>query len=167
MLELVRWIIAYVIVPGTLFIMLMAAVIVAFRAPQSQRLSAAAGVVGGLIAFGLYFSTTFEGTDAAAKAGLAKPQEAPWMIGIGGFVIGFAALFVIQRIRLRHGMLGLFTLFLTATSMIALRGYFYESPYRDVAVQFAFGSLFGMFLYVVLFAQHIQKTFRRSEPIAQ
>jgi hypothetical protein len=157
MAKLSLGLIAYGVMPGIMVVMLLAAILVAIRSDSTQRTSAFAGVAGGVIVFGLYFFKTFQGTDVAPQAGLARLVDASWFPALGGFVVGFAMLWCVQATRLRTGLRGLLTLFLTSTSSIALYGYFFDSPVRDVAVLFAYGSMLGIILYVILYGQRLRE----------
>ena len=114
-----------------------------------------------MIIFGLYFLKTFQGTDVAPQAGLARLVDASWLPALAGIVIGFALLWCVQATRLRTGLRGLLTLFLTSTSSIALYGYFFDSPVRDVAVLFAYGSMLGIILYVILNGSRLRELLRK------
>jgi hypothetical protein len=161
MAEIALALVTYGVLPGIMVVMLLAAIFVAVRSDSAQRTSAFAGVAGGVIVFGLYFLKTFQGTDVAPEAGLATLVDASWLPALAGFVVGFLMLWCVQATRLRTGLRGLLTLFLTGTSSIALYGYFFDSPIRDVAVLFAFGSMLGMLLYVILYWQRLRELLRK------
>lgn len=154
------WLVVYVVVPGIMLTMLSAGFVVAARAKDQSRLSARAGVGGGLVLFAIYFVTTTDSSRPPAF-GLDSHFDASWLPEIGGFVGGFGVLAVVQATRLLSGFVGLLTLFLASTSSIALYGYFFASPSRDFAVSFALCSLFGMILYVVLFGKGVRELLRK------
>lgn len=158
MLKFALVLVAYGVMPGIMIAMLLAGLVIAIRAHSEQRISAFAGVAGGLIVFGIYFLKTFQGTDVKPKAGLANLVDASWLPALAGLVVGFAVLLGVQATgRLRGGLYGLLTLFLTGTSCIALFGYFYDSPMRAVTVLFALGAMLGMIFYIILYSRNIRE----------
>ncbi|GHG01314.1 MULTISPECIES: hypothetical protein [Amycolatopsis] len=160
MLELVRGLLTYAIVPGVMAAMLFAGVVIAVRAESAHRISAIAGFGFGIIAFVIYFLMS-EDTGVATKAGLTSVDGA-WLPIMAGLLLGFTVLWGVQKAtRLHGGIQGLITLFLTATSSIALFGYFFDSPMRNFAVLFAAGSLGGILLYFVFYSRRVLELLRK------
>ncbi|MFI9387549.1 hypothetical protein [Kutzneria sp. NPDC052558] len=154
------WLVVYIVMPAIMLTMLAAGFVVASRATEQSRLSARAGVGGGLVVFAIYFVTTTDSSRPPAF-GLDSHFDGSWLPIVAGFVCGLGVLSAVQATRLQSGFVGLLTLFLAATSSIALYGYFFASPSRAFAVSFALSSMLGMILYVVLFGKGVRELLRR------
>jgi hypothetical protein len=140
----------YVAVPLIILTPFALSVSVTRRSPRSLRLSAVSGMFAGLVAFATYLVGSFSGA-RAPELGLSKTPHFSWFPLASGIVVGFTILLLAQSFtRIRPGLVGLFVLFLSATSSTATFSYFFASPIRDATVFLALGSLFGVLLYIVL-----------------
>lgn len=160
MRELVLGVITYVVVPGILAAMLFAGIVIALRAESAHRISAFAGCAFGIMMFIIYVMMSGD-TGAAKETGLPSVNGA-WLPVLTGLVVGFIVLWAVQKaIQLRAGIQGLITMFLTATSSIAIFGYFYDAPLRNFTVFFAAGALSGMLLYFVFRSRQVMELLRK------
>lgn len=160
MRELVLGVITYVVVPGILAAMLMAGVVIAIRAESAHRISAFAGFGFGIMMFIIY--VMMSGDAGAAKETGLPSVDGAWLPVLAGLVVGFIVLWGVQKAtQLRAGIQGLITMFLTATSSIAIFGYFYDSPMRNFTVFFAAGALSGMLLYFVFHSRRVMELLRK------
>ena len=161
MFEIVRGLLTYAVVPGFMAVMLLVGVVIAIRAESSHRVSAYAGLGIGIMTFIIYFMMSGD-VGAARRAGLTSLSLA-WVPIVLGLVVGFIVLWLVEKAtQLRHGIQGLITMFLTATSSIALFGYFYNSPMRNFIVLFAASATVGILLYFVFFSHRVRKLLRKS-----
>lgn len=160
MLDFVWGLINYVVVPGFMALMLLVGVAVAIRADAAHRISACAGLGIGFMTFVVYFMMSGD-VGAARKAGLTSLSVA-WLPIALGLLMGFIVLWLAEKAtQLRAGLQGLITMFLTATSSIALFGYFYNAPMRNFIVLFAATATIGILLYFVFFSNRVRKLIRK------
>jgi hypothetical protein len=144
-----------IVIPGIMLAMLIFSVYVAGKASSRYRLSAIAGLSAGLVVFAIYVVSSLSASESPQFA-LNRTPTFSWLpVGIG-IVLGFTALFLVHVPQLRSGLIGLFTLFLAATSSVAVFSYFFASPLRDFSIFFALSALFGMLLHVALFPEGVR-----------
>ncbi|MGA6165988.1 hypothetical protein [Amycolatopsis magusensis] len=158
--SIVQGVLTYAVVPGFMALMLLVGVGIAVRAESAHRLSAYAGLGIGFMTFVIYYMISGD-LGAASRAGLTSLSFA-WLPITLGLAVGFTVLWVAEKAaQLRAGLQGLITMFLTATSSIALFGYFYDSPMRNFIVLFAASTTVGILLYFVFFSHRVRKLLRK------
>jgi hypothetical protein len=154
--------ILYVVVPVIMLSMLGLGVFVTMRVPRSFKLSALAGFAAGLVIFAIYFVSEFSNFRSPSLGLNAVPTFKPVPI-IAGAAIGFGLLLLARFLEVaRAGLVGLFIMFLVATSSTAVFSYFFNSPLRADTVFLALGCLGGLLVYVVLFSDSVRTTLRST-----
>jgi hypothetical protein len=146
-----HWII-YFIIPGIMIAILVVGIYLSQRVPNRYRLSARAGLGAGVLAFIIYVAASFRNLQAVPPNASTLPvfHWAPMIIGL---VLGFAILLLMQLLRLTPALVGLFFLFLVATSSTAALSWFFVSSTRDFTIFFALSALLGTLLYIIFFSE--------------
>ncbi|MET9225741.1 hypothetical protein [Lentzea sp. NPDC003310] len=161
MLEFVRGLLTYAVVPGVMAVMLLVGVAIAIWADSAHRISAYAGVGIGIMTFIIYFMMSGD-MGVLQRAGLTSLSVA-WLPIVLGLLVGFTVLLAVERAtQLRTGIQGLITMFLTATSSTALFGYFYDAPMRNFTVLFAASATVGILMYFVFFSHRVRELLRKT-----
>ena len=102
----------------------------------------------GLVAFALYVVSV----DIDLRTSAVRPIGFHWIPIAAGLISGFGLLLLVQRFwQGAVGLVGLFVLFLVASSSIATFSHFFASPFRNFAIDFSLATLFGMLLNVIIF----------------
>lgn len=153
--------VVYIAVPAIMLSMLALSVYIMLRAPQGFRMSAVAGFSAGLVAFAIYVFSSFSDF-RSPTLGLDAIPTFKWLPIVIGAAVGFGLLLLGGLLEiLRPGLVGLFVLFLAATSSTAAFSYFFASPLRADSIYLALGCLFGLLVYVVLFPGNVREAFPR------
>lgn len=142
--------------------MLAFSLYITINAPRHYRLSTNAGFLAGLVAFTIYLVSSFSKAQIPA-IGLDHTPAIHWTPILIGGLLGFTTPFLVHIEQLRPGLLGLLTLFLSATSSIAVFSYLYVSPLRDLFIFLALSAMLGMLLHVVLFSAKFHGLLSESE----
>ena len=117
-----------------------------------MRLPAIAGLAAGLVAFAIYVVSSFSDLRSPSLGLEPIPKFQLFPLIIGG-AAGFGLLPLGKFLdNARSGLVGLFILFLTATSSSALFSYFFASPLRTSAIYLALGFMSGALVNIVLFS---------------
>lgn len=140
--------------------MFVAGLYVSQRAKNFQY-SAYAGLCAGLVCFVIYVVSSFTTFQAPSLVVKTLPSFHILPVTLGA-VLGFLILLLLNYLRRPSGLVGLFVLFLIASSSIAAFSYFFASPLRSFAIYFALGSLFGMLLHIILFPEAIREILRQE-----
>jgi hypothetical protein len=138
------------IVPVIMLLTFGAGVLITQRSGDDFRVSARAGLCAGLVAFAIYVASS----SFSEQTSIGGPIKLPgfhWIPLAAGAVVGFGMLLLVDYLKLAAGLVGLFVLFLIASSSIAEFSYFFSSPLRDFAIDFSLSTLFGMLLNIILF----------------
>lgn len=149
--DIYHWII-YFIVPGIMIAILVVGIYISQRVPNRYRLSARAGLAAGVVAFIIYVVASFRTLKAEPPNAITLPTF-HWVAAITGLAIGFGLLLLLQLLKLTPALVGLFFLFLVATSSTAAFSYFFVSHTRDFSIFFALSALLGILLYIIFFSE--------------
>jgi len=143
-----------IVIPAVMVAMFACGLYIVRRAPE--RLAAAAGLAAGLIAFTIYALSSFKEFRAAPFSASNLPSF-QWLPTLAGVVVGFTILWLLQRLQLSTGLVGLLVLLFVASSTIAGFSYFFASPLRRYAIYFALSLIFGVLIYVALFSNKLRE----------
>ena len=146
-----HWVI-YFIIPAIMIAVLVAGIYISQRVPSRYRLSARAGLGAGVIAFIIYVAASFRSLEAEPPNASTLPTF-HWVAALTGLAVGFVLLLLLQLLRLTPALVGLFFLFLVATSSTAAFSWFFVSHTRDFTIFFALSALLGTLLYVIFFSE--------------
>lgn len=150
--------IVYIAVPVIMLSTLGLGIFVTMRAPRNSKLSAVAGFAAGLVVFAIYVVSEFSNFRSPTLGLNAIPTFKPIPVAIGA-AVGFGLLLLGQFLEIaRSGLLGLFVLFLVATSSTAAFSYFFNSSLRANTIFLALGCLAGLLIYIVLFSQYVRSS---------
>jgi hypothetical protein len=153
--------IAYFAVPAIMLLILFLSIFITANVSRDTRTSAIAGLCLGLSVFVTYAWVSLPSTRFSIPSHDIIPAF-EWLPVIGGSVVGFTLL-IFGRIFeiVRAGLVGLLTLFLTATGSSAMFDYYFYSPGRADTIELSLGGLFGILLYVSLFSTEIRDVMRQ------
>jgi hypothetical protein len=140
-----------VVIPGIMLAMLIFGIYIAAKTSKVNRISAIAGISAGFVAFAIYVVSSFSNSQAP-QAGVGEIPVFHWIPVAVGLVLGFAVLRVAPLLKVHASLVGLLTLFLTATGAISSFSYFFMSPSRDFTIFFGLSVLFGMLTHLALFS---------------
>lgn len=148
-----HWII-YFIIPGIMIAILVTGIIISQRVPSRYRLSARAGLGAGVVAFVIYIAASFSSLKAEPPNASTLPTF-HWVAFIAGLALGFGLLLLLQLLKLAPAVVGLFFLFIVATTSTAAFSYFFVSRTRDFTIFFALSALLGILLYIIFFSEEV------------
>jgi hypothetical protein len=146
-----HWII-YFIIPGIMITILVVGIFLSQRVPSRYRVSARAGLGAGVVAFIIYIAASFSSLKAVPPNASTLPTF-HWVAFIVGLAIGFGLLLLLQLLKLAPAIVGLFFLFIVATTSTAAFSWFFVSRNRDFTIFFALSALLGILLYIIFFSE--------------
>jgi hypothetical protein len=147
----------FVAIPAIILLMLGVSVFIVLRARSEFRASAIAGLCTGLVLWVTYVFSSFSGAQTP-ELGVIRPPSFNWVPLAAGIVVGFTILLSAHYFdRMRAGMVGLFVMFLSSTSLTGVFSYFFASSVRGITIYVALGSLLGILLHLVFFSGLIRE----------